>query len=102
MLNLSMRKLFLFLSLSYFSLSAFAQKDTIVLYKKTSAMIPMRDGVKLYTTILTPVNEKETFPILITRTPYGASFPIPDDTVVRVQPGNFNNYLLAAGGYIFI
>ncbi len=65
-------------------------------------MIPMRDGVKLYTVILSPVNVTKTFPILITRTPYGASFPIPDDTVVTITSSNFNNYLLAWGGYIFV
>ncbi|HMK27224.1 MAG TPA: CocE/NonD family hydrolase [Chitinophagaceae bacterium] len=73
-----------------------------VLYKKTSAMIPMRDGVRLYTTILSPVNPGKTVPVLITRTPYGASFPIPDDTVVNVTPSNFNSYYLAKDGYIFV
>jgi putative CocE/NonD family hydrolase len=35
-------------------------------------MIPMRDGVKLFTIILIPRTEK-AMPILLTRTPYGAS-----------------------------
>ncbi|MEO6611909.1 MAG: CocE/NonD family hydrolase [Chitinophagaceae bacterium] len=79
-----------------------AQTDSNTLYKKTSAMIPMRDGIRLYTTILAPVNPGKKYPILITRTPYGASFPIPDDTVVNIKPTNFNNYLLAREGYIFV
>ena len=81
---------------------SFAQVDTVTLYKKNSVMIPMRDGVKLYTVIISPVKANKSVPILITRTPYGASFPGPDDTAVSITPGNFNNYLLAWGGYIFV
>jgi len=98
-----MRKIFssslLLLCIFHFS---FAQVDTVTLYKKTSVMIAMRDGVKLYTVIISPVKVNKPVPILITRTPYGASFPIPDDTTVAIAPGNFNNYLLAWGGYIFV
>lgn len=36
-------------------------------------MLPMRDGVKLYTIILTPKNAKGDLPILLQRTPYEAS-----------------------------
>jgi len=79
-----------------------AQTDNNLLYKKTSVMIPMRDGIRLYTTVFTPVNWKEAVPILITRTPYSASFPIPDDTVVNLTQSNFRNYLLAKEGYIFV
>jgi len=81
---------------------SFAQVDTVTLYKKTSVMIPMRDGVKLYTVIISPISVNKPVPILITRTPYGASFPGPDDEAVSITPGNFNNYLLAWGGYIFV
>ena len=34
-------------------------------------MIPMRDGVKLFTVIFTPENQTESLPILMNRTPYG-------------------------------
>jgi putative CocE/NonD family hydrolase len=40
-------------------------------YQRREAMIPMRDGVKLYTVILVPKGAKNA-PILMTRTPYGA------------------------------
>jgi uncharacterized protein len=40
-------------------------------YVKRTAMIPMRDGVKLYTVILVPRGAKRA-PILLTRTPYCA------------------------------
>ena len=37
------------------------------------AMIPMRDGVKLHTVICVPKTSNEPLPILMQRTPYGAS-----------------------------
>jgi hypothetical protein len=40
-------------------------------YVRREAMIPMRDGVKLYTVILVPKGAKSV-PILLTRTPYSA------------------------------
>lgn len=46
-------------------------KDTRIAYRRTEAMIPMRDGVKLYTVILAPENQTEVLPILMNRTPYG-------------------------------
>lgn len=76
-----------------------AQTDIISKYKKTSAMIPMRDGVKLYTVVLSPVDAKTPMPILMQRTPYGAIIPIPDDTTIETKLlGN----ILATDGYIFI
>lgn len=58
-------------------------------------MIPMRDGIRLQTVILTPVNQKSPLPILLQRTPYG----IPDKAPQPVPP-----YLkeLAHDGYIFV
>jgi uncharacterized protein len=41
-------------------------------YIKREAMIPMRDGVKLYTVIVLPKGARNA-PILLTRTPYNAS-----------------------------
>lgn len=43
------------------------------LYRKSSSMIPMRDGVKLYTEIYFPKNEDEPKPIILLRTPYGVA-----------------------------
>ncbi len=45
--------------------------DPRVNFIRTEAMIPMRDGVKLYTVILTPETQTEPLPILMNRTPYG-------------------------------
>src|ERR1700678_2052242 len=41
-------------------------------YVKREVMIPMRDGVKLYTVIVIPKGARNA-PILLTRTPYNAS-----------------------------
>jgi len=40
-------------------------------YVRTEAMIPMRDGVRLYTQIDAPTNATEKLPLLLLRTPYG-------------------------------
>ncbi|MDH4297864.1 MAG: hypothetical protein OEV74_16410, partial [Cyclobacteriaceae bacterium] len=36
-------------------------------------MIPMRDGVRLYTIILSPKNIKQALPMMLERTPYNAA-----------------------------
>ncbi|CAN5508892.1 CocE/NonD family hydrolase [soil metagenome] len=74
-----------------------AQDDSIRLYKKTSVMIPMRDGVKLFTVILSPVDAKNPLPFLMQRTPYGV--PVGNDTVYKTE--SLRN-ILADGGYIFV
>jgi uncharacterized protein len=82
------------------SIAAFSQTDSNLLYKKTSVMIPMRDGARLHTVIFSPVNIKKSVPILIQRTPYGTP-SLPDDTLITI--GNRSSiYTLAADGYIFV
>src|SRR5882672_499091 len=80
---------------------ACAQPGTISLYKRTSVMVPMRNGIKLYTVILSPVNAIRAVPFLIERTPYGA-----DDIPVAVDtfsiPGGFYFANMASEGYIFV
>ena len=58
-------------------------------------MIPMRDGVRLQTAILTPLDQHEALPILLQRSPYG----IPDKAPVST-PTNLKE--LAKDGYIFV
>ena len=60
-------------------------------------MIPMRDGVKLFTTIVAPIGAKEPVPILIQRTPYGATLP---DNYNPVDIPYISG--MAREGYIFI
>jgi putative CocE/NonD family hydrolase len=72
-----MKKLFiaiLFLSLPI--KKVFAQTDSIPIAKYVTAMIPMRDGVKLKTIIRIPLDNGDTLmPIILIRTPYGATAP---------------------------
>jgi uncharacterized protein len=97
-----MKKIFLYLTGAIFLSSITnAQNDSSLSYKKTSVMIPMRDGIKLFTVILAPVNAKEPSPFLIERTPYGADIPIPDDSVINI-PKRSSLFSLASGGYIFV
>jgi putative CocE/NonD family hydrolase len=42
-------------------------------YTKSELMIPMRDGIKLFTTVYAPKDQSEAHPILITRTPYSCA-----------------------------
>ena len=41
-------------------------------YVKREAMVPMRDGVKLFTVVVVPKGAKNA-PIILTRTPYNAA-----------------------------
>ncbi len=92
-----MKKLLAFLVFTFIVKNVWSQGDTVSSYRLTTAMIPMRDGVKLFTSILTPVNSKQPVPILIQRTPYGATLP-PGFNPVSVP------YLsgMAKEGYIFV
>jgi uncharacterized protein len=42
-------------------------------YTKKEVTIPMRDGVKLFTSVYQPTDQSEKHPILITRTPYSCA-----------------------------
>lgn len=51
--------------------AARAQERPDSLLARSEVMIPMRDGVRLYTQIYTPLDRDGPFPILLARTPYG-------------------------------
>jgi len=64
-------------------------------YNRLEVMIPMRDGVKLFTVIYTPKNQSEKLPFLMLRTPYGVKkYPSPE------KIGYIKD--MAADGYIFV
>jgi len=65
------------------------------LFKLQEAMIPVRDGVKLQTVILTPVDRQEPLPILFRRTPYGVPEKPPEPMPASMKE-------LAQDGYIFV
>jgi len=63
-------------------------------------MIPMRDGVKLYTVILTPKRSGEKLPILLERTPYDATRILGKRATTRLGVMLGPKYL--GGGFIFV
>lgn len=95
-----MRNLFLFLCLLGYSLLAAAQTDTVAVLRKNTYMIPMRDGVKLFTVVLTPVNYPHAVPILIQRTPYGADFG--PDSLWQVDKMPLYYRKMVRDGYILV
>src|SRR5881398_1691578 len=89
-----MKKIILFSSFIVFTLKLFAQDST---YNRRDVMIPMRDGVKLFTVILEPRNATASLPILIQRTPYGADLPENFNVLENSYLGN-----MAKEGYVFV
>jgi len=68
---------------------------TDVAFNRREEMIRMRDGVRLHTLIYAPKDQKESLPIIITRTPYGIA-DTDSDTINR------RNRDLIRDGYIFV
>lgn len=71
-MKLLLRLVFIFLPLYSFSQNA----DSIWIrnnYYKIERSIPMRDGVKLFTSIYIPKDSSERHPVLLTRTPYSCA-----------------------------
>ncbi len=67
-------------------------------YDKQEHMIPMRDGVRLYTQVYVPRDTSEQYPILLSRTPYGVGSYGSDE--FRNQLGPSAGF--AREGYIFV
>ncbi|MCX6313689.1 MAG: CocE/NonD family hydrolase [Sphingobacteriales bacterium] len=67
-------------------------------YAKIEKMIPMRDGINLFTAIYVPTDSAEKHPILFVRTPYSCSPYGPDKFSSRLYESYWINYLKA--GYI--
>ena len=57
-------------------------------YTKYEHLIPMRDGVHLFTRVYVPKDDSEKWPILITRTPYA------------LKPYGENNYSDFTGSFM--
>jgi putative CocE/NonD family hydrolase len=64
-------------------------------YAYRKVMVPVRDGIKLETVILTPANAREPLPILFRRSPYG----VPSSAS---NAGQGSLAQLAKDGYIFV
>ncbi len=67
-------------------------------YTKTEHMIPMRDGIKLYTQVYSPRDENQKYPILLFRTPYSIGFYEPESYRPYLGP----NSAYAEERFIFV
>jgi putative CocE/NonD family hydrolase len=67
-------------------------------YAKSEYMIPMRDGVKLFTIVYAPRDRSQKYPILITRTAYGIAPYGPAEYRTTIGPNND----FAREGYIVV
>ena len=74
-----------------------ARPDLTKLFAKQGVMIPMRDGVKLYTEIYTPVGSNEPLPLFIERSPYGISAADKGHSPILFRYAD-----MWADGYIFV
>ena len=72
-------------------------------YDKREVMVPMRDGVKLFTSIYTPKDTAQRVPILLNRTPYAVR-PYGKDAqgAEQFRPTLGPNPLFARETYIFV
>lgn len=78
-------------------LLATAQQESVQSYVKKTYMIPMRDGIKLFTVVLSPSDVASRLPFLIQRTPYGADLP---DSYDPLKVSYIS--AMAKEGYIFV
>ncbi len=80
--------------------SNYAQKSFAVRehYTKQEQLIPMRDGVKLFTAIYVPKDTSQKYPIMLNRTPYSVSPYGAEAYDESLGPSS----LFAKEGYIFV
>ena len=67
-------------------------------YTKYEYNVPMRDGVKLFTSVYVPKDRSHTYPILLNRTPYSVAPYGSSAYKTSLGPSN----LFAKEGYIFV
>ena len=53
--------------------------DVKMYYDKAEFMIPMRDGVRIYSQVYFPRDWSQDYPVMITRTPYGVANYAPEE-----------------------
>ncbi|MFS8083433.1 MAG: CocE/NonD family hydrolase, partial [Ginsengibacter sp.] len=82
-----MKKLFLLIFLSASSILVFSQNEDSTWflnnYTKLEQYIPMRDGIKLFTSIYIPKDQATKHPFLMTRTPYSCA-PYGADKFIQI------------------
>jgi len=70
-------------------------------YRKSEHMVPMRDGVKLHTTVYAPRESAEKLPFLLLRTPYGTGPYGPDAYRNNLGPSTHSS-AFEKEGFIFV
>ncbi len=85
----------LFLAAGAAGLRAQQPRQAPSAWERREAMVPMRDGVRLYTVVMIPRVATGPLPILLTRTPYGAE----GWGANELPPAAYRE--LAADGYVF-
>ncbi|HKG23415.1 MAG TPA: CocE/NonD family hydrolase [Blastocatellia bacterium] len=90
--------LFVWLALAASPIFAQEPLDVKTLYTKSEHMIPMRDGVKLFTTVYSPRDASQKYPILLNRTPYSVSPYGPGQYKETIGP----SVNIAKEGYIIV
>jgi uncharacterized protein len=69
-----------------------ARAESPFAYKEV--MVPMRDGVRLQTVVMTPVKQKAPLPILLMRTPYGVPSKAPDTMPAQLKELEEDGYIV--------
>ena len=67
-------------------------------YTKTEVQIPMRDGIRLHTTIYAPRDQSKKYPIMMNRTPYSVQPYGQGRYARRIGPSTY----LEQSGFIFV
>ncbi len=80
------------------ALEAQEAHDVRAQYAKAEYMVPMRDGVELYTQVYSPRDASQGYPILLTRTPYSVRFYEVDEYRFPLGPSES----FTREGYIFV
>ena len=102
------KSIFAVLSAAIFAVSSFSQSPTPTLtelskyitdnYTKREVSVPVRDGVKLFTSIYEPKDKSQKYPVLLNRTPYTVGPYGADKFKTTLGP----DPLFANEGYIFV
>ena len=72
-------------------------------YTKREVLIPMRDGVRLFTSVYEPKDTSQKYPIMLNRTPYTvAPYGKDKDGNEQFKPSLGPDELFAKEGYIFV
>ena len=97
MLNLALKlAITALLSLSAFAQGTVSQQQSVTpKFNLQEVMIPVHDGVRLQTVILSPVDQRGPLPVLLRRTPYGVPDKMPEPFPESLKE-------LAQDGYIFV